>query len=32
VQKNGYLRPSSGMADYDGIPQSFLTALCDLAV
>jgi ClpP class serine protease len=29
VQKNGYLRPYSGMTGYDGIRQSFLTALYD---
>lgn len=32
VQKNGYLRPSSGMTGYDGIRQNFLTALYDPAV
>jgi signal peptide peptidase SppA len=32
VQKNGYLRPFSGMTGYDGIRQNFLTALCDPAV
>lgn len=29
VQKNGYLRPYSGMTGYDGIRQNFLTALDD---
>jgi signal peptide peptidase SppA len=29
VQKNGYLRPYSGMTGYDGIRQTFLTALTD---
>jgi signal peptide peptidase SppA len=32
VQKNGKLRPYSGMTGYDGIRQSFLTALEDPAV
>ena len=32
VQKNGYLRPYSGMTGYDGIRQNFLTALYDPAV
>ena len=32
VQKNGYLRPMSGMTGYDGIRQNFLTALTDPAV
>jgi capsid assembly protease len=29
VQKTGYLRPYSGLTGYDGIRQSFLTALAD---
>lgn len=32
VQKNGYLRPYSGMTGYDGIRQNLLTALYDPAV
>jgi signal peptide peptidase SppA len=32
VQKNGYLRPFSGMSGYDGIRQNILTALYDPAV
>ncbi|TMV59595.1 S49 family peptidase, partial [Thioclava sp. BHET1] len=32
VQKNGYLRPYSGMTGYDGIRQNFLTALSDPAI
>lgn len=32
VQKNGYLRPYSGMMGYDGIRQNMLTALYDPAV
>lgn len=32
VQKNGYLRPYSGMTGYDGIRQNFLQAMTDNAV
>lgn len=32
VQKNGYLRPYSGMTGYDGIRQCFMTALEDSEV
>jgi len=32
VQKNGYLRPYSGMTGYDGIRQNLLTAFYDPAV